>query len=164
MSELGGRFVDRVISVLETVYALIKDSPVEWALTGSLAFRIRGIDVSVGDIDIQTNKDGAYEIERRLNKFVIEPVHFRISPTIRSHFGKLLIDGVPVEIMGDIEKLTPEGSWLPTPPLYSIIEKITYRGMCLPVLNLEYEYQAYLLLGRTDKAKMLYNWLTEHRA
>jgi len=31
--------------------------------------------------------------------------------------------------------------------------------MQVPVLSLEYEYQAYLKLGRIDKAEMLRKWL-----
>lgn len=31
--------------------------------------------------------------------------------------------------------------------------------MQIPVLSLEYEYQAYLKLGRVNKAKMLWKWL-----
>ncbi|MFX4300934.1 nucleotidyltransferase domain-containing protein [Alicyclobacillus tolerans] len=148
-----------IISALKLVYDSISASDITWALTGSLAFYIRGIDVSVGDIDIQTDKDGAYEIERSLMRYVIEPVEFRTAQKIRSHFGKLLVDGVSVEIMGDIEKLAPNGIWLSTPPLRSIIEEVNFGEMCIPLLNLEYEYQAYSLMGRTRKAEILKNWL-----
>ena len=149
---------------LKLVYDAIHDSEITWALTGSLAFSMRGIDVPVGDVDIQTNKDGAYEIERRLIEYVIEPIQFKAAPRIRSYFGKLLIDGVRVEIMGDIEKLTSDGLWLPTPPLRSIAETIIYSEMCIPVLSLEYEYQAYMLMERTGKAQLLRDWLNGARS
>jgi hypothetical protein len=35
--------------------------------------------------------------------------------------------------------------------------------MKVPVLSLEYEYQAYMKLGRTDKAEMLRKWLYGER-
>ncbi len=155
--------MDHLLTAFKIVHAVIEDNPIPWALTGSLAFLLRGIDVPVKDIDIQTNKDGAYEIERRLKKFVTVPVQFRSSPTIRSHFGKLLVNGVSVEIMGDIEKLTPEGSWLPTPPLHTITERINFDGMSIPVLRVDYEYEAYKLLGRDQKAKLLLDWITKQR-
>ena len=36
---------------------------------------------------------------------------------------------------------------------------IEVEGMHIPVLSLEYEYQAYLKLSRIDKAEMLEKWL-----
>jgi hypothetical protein len=155
--------MDHLLAAFKIVHAVIEDDPVPWALTGSLAFWLRGIDVPVKDIDIQTDKNGAYEIERRLRKFVSVPVQFRSSPTIRSHFGKLLVNGVTVEIMGDIEKLTPEVSWLPTPPLHTITERINYDGMSIPVLLADYECRAYKLLGRDEKAELLLDWIIKHR-
>jgi len=148
-----------IISVLRLVSDSISDSDIIWALTGSLAFHIRGIDVSVGDIDIQTDNNGAYEIGRRLMNYVVNPVEFRASERIRSHFGQFQIDGISVEVMGDIEKLMPDGTWLSTPPLESIIEYVTYQDMIIPVLELEYEYQAYKLMGRTARAECLRKWI-----
>jgi hypothetical protein len=155
--------MNQLLAAFRIVYSLIEDSSVAWALTGSLAFRLRGIEVPVKDIDLQTDADGAYEIERRLKKYVVEPVQFRSSPKIRSHFGKLLVDGVSVEMMGDIEKLTPDGSWLPTPPLHTITERIHYDGLSIPVLRADYEYHAYKLLGRDQKAELLLQWIAQHR-
>jgi len=156
--------MDEIDAAFRLVCGAILDSAITWALTGSLAFSIRGIDTPVGDIDIQTDKDGAYAIERSLKPYVVEPVQFKAAAKIRSHFGVVVIGGVSVEIMGDIEKLTPDGVWLATPPLRSITEKITYGELRIPVLNLEYEYQAYTLLGRTEKAQLLRDWLNRSRS
>lgn len=146
-------------SALKFIYDSLSDGDITWALTGSFAFHIRGMNVSVGDIDIQTDKNGAYEIARRLKQYVIEPIQFRQAPKIRSHFGKLLIDGTKVEVMGDIEKLAPDGTWLATPSLQSITETVLYNNMDVPVLDLGYEYHAYALMGRVEKARLLQNWM-----
>jgi len=150
-------------SALKFVYESLLDDPVIWALTGSFAFYIRGIDVSVGDIDIQTNESGAYEIARRLKRYVREPVQYRQAPTIRSHFGKFMIGGVRVEVMGDIEKRSFDGTWMVTPPLPTITETVLYNEMNIPVLNLEYECEAYAMMGRTDKARLLRAWLDHNQ-
>jgi hypothetical protein len=71
-----------------------------WALTGSASFALRGIDFVVNDIDLQTDKLGAYQIEQCFSNHIFQPVTFSSSDRIRSHFGVLLIDGVRVEIMG----------------------------------------------------------------
>ncbi|MCL6445205.1 MAG: hypothetical protein K6T83_17410 [Alicyclobacillus sp.] len=91
--------MNEIDSALKVVYGSLPDSDITWVLTGSFAFYIRGMDVSVGDIDIQTDENGAYEIERRLKQYTIEPVQFRQAPKLRSNFGKLVIGGVQVEVM-----------------------------------------------------------------
>jgi hypothetical protein len=132
---------------------------VNWVVTGSLGFALQGVPVDVHDIDIQTDKEGAYEIERRFSEFVIKKVAFRSTDKIRSHFGILMIDGIRVEIMGDIQKRLEDGSWEEPVDLNRYKRFVEIRGMKIPVLSLEYEYQAYLKLGRTEKAEILKKWL-----
>jgi len=72
---------------------------------------LQGVPVEVHDIDIQTDKDGVYEIERCLAEFVIEPVRYSETERIRSHLGMLEIDGIKVEIMGDIQKRLGNQGW-----------------------------------------------------
>ncbi len=63
--------------------------------------------------------------------------------------------------MGDIQKRGVDGIW------EEIVDPAHYRqmveiaGMLVPVLSLEYEYQAYLKFGRVDRAKMLRRWLDD---
>lgn len=153
-----------LFSTFKRLYTLleIEGSDVDWALTGSFAFYLRGIDVAVRDIDIQTDNTGAYAIGHVLQDHCydcLEPVHYKRSDSIRSHFGRFQIDDVFVEIMGGIEKLTPGGTWKNTPPLTSLIETVVWEGMNVPVLNLDYEYQAYVLMGRKEKARVLRDWI-----
>lgn len=153
-----------LFSVFKRLQTLLdaERSDVYWALTGSFAFYLRGIDVSVHHIDIQTDDTGAYAIGQVLEDHgfeCLEPVHYKQSDSIRSHFGRFRFDDVVVEIMGDIEKSTPDGKWKSTPPLTSLIETVIWEGLYVPVLNLEYEYQAYELLGRKERARVLREWL-----
>jgi len=76
-----------------------------------------------------------------------------------------MIEGIKVEIMGDIQKRNKDGSWENPMDLEHNKRVVEVEGMQVPVLSLEYEYQAYLKLGRIDKAEMLRNWLHgEHRS
>ncbi len=145
--------------VIQYLYERLKDDTVNWAITGSLNFTLHGIDLEVHDIDIQTDKSGAYAIEQHLKEFVKDNVHFLESEKIRSHFGTLEIGGITIEIMGDVEKKLANGSWDKPPNLEVHKEYIQHEGMKLPVLSLEYEYDAYLKLGRHKKAELLKNWL-----
>ncbi len=97
-----------LLRVLHQLYKHLRIDEVNWAVTGSLGFVLQGMDVDVHDIDIQTDKSGAYEIERRFSRYVVRNVEFSSSGKIRSHFGELSIDNIKVEIMGDIQKLLPD--------------------------------------------------------
>jgi hypothetical protein len=149
------------LSVLRKIYPLLSSCTQPWVITGSFGMALQGMDVEVHDIDLQTNQAGAYEIERLLCNDVKEPVRFSTSDAIRSYFGSLEIDGVKIEIMGDLQKrLTPE------PPVWEEPVKVEdhrcwvdVEEMHIPVLSLEYEYQAYLKLGRTEKAAQIKRWL-----
>ena len=150
------------LQVLRKLYERLKDSNVNWVVTGSLGFVLQGVPVEPHDIDIQTNKEGAYEIERFFSEFVVEPVRFKESERIRSHFGALMIEGVKVEIMGDIQKKVND-EWEPPVDINRYKRFVQIEGMEIPVLDLEYEYQAYLKLGRIEKAKMLKKFLEKRR-
>jgi hypothetical protein len=62
------------------------------------------------DIDIQTDEAGAYAIARLFSECVTRPIAFSAADRIRSHFGALLVDGVKVEVMGDIHKRPDDGT------------------------------------------------------
>jgi hypothetical protein len=98
---------------------------------------------------------GAYEIERRFAPSVTRKVRFSSTEYIRSHFGALLLDGITVELMGDIQKQLEDGSWEDPVELDRHKLVVTFEGMDIPVLSLEYETQAYRKLGRLERAQML---------
>ena len=150
------------LKVLRKLYERLKGSDVNWAVTGSLGFALQGVPVEPHDIDIQTDREGAYEIERLFSEFVVESVKFKESERIRSHFGVLRIDGIEVEIMGDIQKKVGD-EWEPPVDIDRHKRFVEIEGMKIPVLDLEYEYRAYLKMGRVEKAKMLRKFLDEGR-
>ena len=152
------------LKVLRKINTRLNNTSVNWAVTGSLGFALQGVPVEPNDIDIQTDKRGAYEIERRFSEFMTKRVTFSSTERIRSHFGELMIDGIKVEIMGDIQKRLEDGSWENPVDLEHHKQVVEVEGMQVPVVSLEYEYQAYLKLGKIDKAEMLRNWLhSEHK-
>ena len=146
-------------NVLRQIHAQLSNTDVNWVITGSLGFALQGVPVQPNDIDLQTDKAGAYEIESLFSNAVIRKVTFSATERIKSHFGVLQLDGIEVEIMGDIQKRGPDGVWeeVVDPARYRRVVEID--GLLVPVLSLEYEYQAYLKFGRTERAKMLRRWL-----
>jgi hypothetical protein len=152
----------KFLDVLRIIYERLQDTDIDWTLTGSLSFALQGLPVSPHDIDIQTDKRGAYEIERLLSECVTTSVEFSSTDKIRSHLGELTISGIKVEIMGDIEKRLEDGTWESPVDIRRYRTFIEIEGMHIPVLSLEYEYEAYLKLGRKERAAMLKKWLDEN--
>ncbi len=130
-----------------------------WAVTGGLGFSLQGVPVEVHDIDLQTDREGAYAIEAIFADAVVQPVAFSGTERIRSYFGTLTVQGVRVEVMGDLQKRLPEGSWEPPVAVAEHLRFVEVRGLSIPVLDLRYEVEAYRILGRHAKAEMLARWL-----
>lgn len=142
-------------AVLHKLYTELAGSGVNWVVTGSLSFALQGLPLTPHDIDIQTDEAGAYEIERRFTSSVTRKVAFSSTERIRSHFGAMLIDGITVEVMGDLQKRLEDGRWEDPVDLGRHKHFVAFEGMDIPVLSLEYEAQAYRKLGRFERAQML---------
>lgn len=143
---------------LVRLVGLLPVDEVNWALTGSVAHRLSGVVVPLGgDIDIQADEAGAYEIQRRLPpETLVEEVWWRDSGVIRSHFGRAEVDGVPVDIMGALQKRRSRSdAW--TPPVDPADHRryVEFEGVTVPVLDLAHEAWAYEMLGRPDRAELL---------
>jgi len=151
--------------ILSRILAALDGAGITWALTGSASFALQGVPVQPNDVDIQTDEVGAYAIERILahvpNATITKPVEYRESSSIRSHFGNLDIDGVKVEIMGALQKRLPNGEWEPAVDVRTLRIFVAHGSAQVPVLPLQYEVQAYLKLGRKDRAELLERFLRE---
>jgi len=151
------------LNALRKICVRLKDCQNNWVLTGSLGMALQGMDIEIHDIDIQTDQYGAYKIESLFSEYAVKAVHYLASERIRSHLGSLEIDGVKVEIMGDIQKLVDNHVWEEPIKVEKHRQWVTFEGIQVPVLSLEYEYQAYLKLGRREKAERIMKWLNENR-
>ncbi|MBE3142878.1 MAG: HAD-IA family hydrolase [Planctomycetes bacterium] len=147
-----------VHEVLHLLYNRINGTGILWAVTGSLGMQLQGLLLEVHDIDIQTDQAGAYQVESLFSEYMVEKVAFSSAKNIRSHFGTLKIGGVKVEIMGNIEKCLPDGTWEGL-DLIKQRKFVTLEEMDIPVLSLEYEYQAYQRLGRLERAQQIRDFL-----
>jgi|SRR5579875_502742 hypothetical protein len=140
---------------LRRIYSSLHGKPLNWVVTGSCSFALQGVPVIPNDIDLQADLPGALAIEQHLSKYVVRKVKFSTAEKIRSHFGELCVNGIKVEIMGDVQKRLADGTWEKPVDLEQYKRFVEFRGMEIPVLALEYEYEAYMKLGRFEKAEML---------
>ena len=154
-------FESQYIKTFQIFCKHLSDYKINWVLTGSLGMALQGMDIEVNDIDIQTDQRGAYEIEGLFSEHVVKAVYYKISERIRSHFGILEIEGVKVEIMGDVQKLLDNQTWEEPVNIEQYRHWISLEGLQIPVLSLEYEHQAYRRMGRFEKAEKIKNWLEE---
>lgn len=143
------------MAVLRTICRRLSGSKVFWALTGSASLALRGVAVEPNDIDIQTDKAGAYEIEHRLSEYVAERVVWSTADRIRSYFGTLVIEGVKVHIAGDVETRLKNGTWERALSLNHQRHYVQIDDIEIPVLPLEYEHQMHLKLGKLHRAQMI---------
>ena len=60
--------------------------------------------------------------------------------------------------MGNIEKWLPDSTWEGV-DIHKQRKFIQFEGMEIPVLSLEYEYQAYQNLGRLERAQQIRDFL-----
>lgn len=141
------------------IHDRLAETAVLWVITGSLGMALQGVPVSVHDIDLQTDAAGAYEIERLFASHITRPVAFSATEKIRSHYGTLELNGLPVEIMGDVEKRLENGRWQQPPNLTMLRHFVRLENKLIPVLDLAYERDAYEKLGRLEKAALLQDWL-----
>ena len=143
------------LHVLRRICELLKTADVTWVLTGSLGLALQGVETEVHDIDLQTDAAGALEVERLLAEYVVRPVGLKEDALVRSYLGAAQIDGVEVEIIGDIRKRPPGGEWGPPPDLARLAIAVDAVGMRVPVLPLEYEREAYRAMGRSEKVGLI---------
>ena len=147
------------IKVLGQLYNNMENTDINWAITGSLGHVLQGMSLEVHDIDILTDKTGAYEIERLFSNYILRKVRFSSTEKICSYFGELRINDIQVEIMGDVQKCLPDGRWENPPNLSSIRVFIDYDGLSVPVTSLKYDIEEYNKLGRIERAEQISKFL-----
>lgn len=148
---------------IQTIAQRLGDLEIAWCITGGLGFALHGICLPVNDIDLQTDREGAYRIEGAFSDHIVRRVTFSQSTRIRSHFGELYVEGVRVEIMGALQKRQLDGSWEPPVDVLKHRQVVNLDSLSLPVMSLAYEEQAYRKLGRTEKADRVRAWLTKQK-
>ncbi len=142
-------------SALQHICTSLEGEPIAWAVTGSLGLALQGVPCAVHDIDLQGNEAAVYAIERCFAGNVRQAVRWRAGEAIGSHFGILEIAGVMVELMGRLQKRLPGGEWESPVDVAALRRFVVARSLRVPVLPLEHEHRAYLIMGRTAKAALI---------
>ncbi|MEK9171860.1 MAG: hypothetical protein AAB782_01340 [Patescibacteria group bacterium] len=151
------------IEVLKIIAQNLKPHGINWALVGSSNLALQGVSVEAHDIDIITDKEGALSIGKVLHEYVEEEVKYKESEKFKSYYGKFNINGVHVEIIGNLLNKSPRGDlWSETTNL-SKKEIFKLDNLEIPVISLDQEYKAYLKLGREEKAEKIVERINSKR-
>jgi len=128
-----------------------------WAVTASENLALRGFDVSPGDVDLITDAQSAYRIEKLFADAVVRevvPPEEAEAEHIRSHFGALSLSGTEVELMGDVDHRV-DGEWVADPPVAETREFLAVAGRAVPVMPLSYEAYGYRARGEPERAAVV---------
>jgi len=90
-------------------------------------------------------------------------VKYRVAEVIRSHFGVLVVDGVTVEVMGEVQTRSSDGTWTDPVDVSANRRFVRFKGLSVPVMSLEHEVQAYARLGRVRRVAVLRSLEQKHR-
>lgn len=108
-----------------------------WAVDGSTALALQGVDLVPEDLDVLTDIEGAYAIARRLEKFVVKPVSFGETDRYSSHFGVFSIGGIRVEVMGNL-RVFRSGKWTKVQNPNSMkLRRVAVGGETVSVVSLD---------------------------
>lgn len=145
---------DDVEQVLKQVVARLDDVGVPWAVTGSMSLFLQGVAVDPADVDLQTTDDGVPDLVQALTGEVeLAPTQAE-NPPYRSMFAVVRVDGVAVDVMGDLSLQTVDGGWVPAPDVETRTT-VTVDGAAVPVIPLQEQMAAYRALGREDRVKKI---------
>jgi hypothetical protein len=150
---------DALTKILQCIIPAMFRSQQPWALMGSLASVLQGMpDYTPPDIDLVATSQGAYEMEECLAGLgtTVRPVKLSSSRPYTSHFGIFDVDGVKVEVMGDLIIQCDDGS-LHAEDHWSRwsqrVRVLHFRDMHIPVVPLEWQIVANALLRRPERVE-----------
>lgn len=131
-----------IIKTLKFIVSRLGNQKINWALSGSLGLALRGVKIKTHDIDIISNKKGAYKIARLLKNYEFKKLKFSRTGLFASYYGKAKINGMIVDIAGNLRKKLLDGTWTKDSSLRHK-EFFNFQGIKIPVLSLEREYKTY---------------------
>lgn len=86
----------KIITALRIICDKLMQSDISWVLVGSTSLALQRVNITPQDIDILTDKDGAYKINKLLKDYEVKPVEYCQSERFQSHLGEFRINNVKV--------------------------------------------------------------------
>jgi SAM-dependent methyltransferase len=147
-------------TVLQKLAIELAQAGIGYTLAGSANLALHGVPLLVNDLDLEMSIEDAGRFQERYASCTKVPVALRQDERYRSHFGRFEIDGVAVEVMGDLQRRKGE-SWRPT--ANSTREPVDLDGVAVQAAWLEEETLANLRRGRLERVALCLPYCDQER-
>lgn len=147
---------DKQKELLCTIADKLNKHHANWSIVGNSNLRLQGIHIDDDSIDIVTDKEGAQIFEEIFVDHIIEPVIYScVDKKFKSHFGQFNINGINIDIMGDLEIYDIEhNKWISSINSNKIITKNLGNSIIF-ASSLDHELEMYRAMGYVDKAQLI---------
>lgn len=136
-------------SVLRRLAGELGRAGLEYKVAGGASAALHGVWLPVKDLDLEMGAEQVYRFQQLYQGYVTQPVALSESDQFRSYFGKFEIEGVKIDVMGDLQRWEGE-RWQPT--WTRTLDLIDLEGTPVRVSWLEEETLAYIRRGRLERA------------
>jgi SAM-dependent methyltransferase len=136
-------------AALRWIAQRLEEAEVSYTVVGGASTALHGVPIPVRDLDVETDAEEAYRFQALFPEQVVEPVALRQDDKYRSHFGRFDFAGVPVEVMGKLQRREGQ-QWVPTAARTQTTVEV--EGVAVRVSWLEEETLAYIRRGRLERA------------
>lgn len=134
--------------VLLDICKIMNEAKLIYKIVGRASLALHGLHIPVNDIDIEMDKKSVYCFQEMFSKYATRKVSMKKSDFYRSHFGQFKVEGINVEVMGDLHRLE-DGKWRSTFTLTT--ETIKVWDIPIMISWLEEETLAYLRRGNIER-------------
>lgn len=124
---------------------------ISYKVVGGAALALYGVRQLVKDLDFEMTVEDVYRFQELFAAETIQPVSWQEGDYYRSHFGRFNIQGLPMDVMGDLQRREADG-WKPT--MTSTEASLDLDGVQVRVPWLEEETLANMRRGRLERAAL----------
>ncbi len=139
---------NNIYKILKFILNRLNNKKFVWRLEGSANLKVQGIDVSVRDLDIVTDKNGINIFRELLKEFIVKDFY---KEEIKSDSLICSINNFEVEI------LYRHGN--KNLNMFNKIKIIQYKELEIPILPLNCALEFYKLINKQDKVGLIKNFL-----
>jgi len=101
----------QVRRALSTLLERLQDSSIEWRVWGSVTLALQGLEIAPSRVDLLLpGGDAACLMAETLGEFVESPPRRRASEPFANYYGHCRIEGVKIDLIGELVLETPQGS------------------------------------------------------
>ena len=147
------------LELLQKIANDFNNENITWNLGASCMLYLRGIVTEFDDIDIMVSVDDIDKVKRIMSKYGTYQAHLPNEKYKTEHFLEYNISGIDVDIMAgfNIVRNHQEHYF----PLLKTQEYDIYdlNGVAIKLASVEEWYKYYQLMNRTDKVKLLENYV-----